>query len=83
MAMVPFVTDLINDLLVSRRVFSGLFIFGGAKRYVNIINRFNINVKVSRLAQQTVVKFMADVSALHVKFLALLKAGLVPSVVIV
>lgn len=67
----PFVADLINDLLVSRRDFSGLFVYGGPKRFVNIISRFDVSVKDCNKGRETVVNFMSEVDVIFTRFMAL------------
>lgn len=66
-------TTLINDLLVARRPFAGLFVFGGAKRFLNIINNFNITVKEKGSAQNTAVRFMSEVALLNARFHSIVK----------
>lgn len=70
MEMGPFVATLINDLLVARRTFAGLVVFGGDKRYANILNNSNITTKEKNLTKSTAVRFMADVSTFHARFLS-------------
>lgn len=63
-----FVTDLINDLLVSRSAFSGLFVYGKASRFVNVINRFNIFKKDLAEAKGTAVNFFSDLGVVIGQF---------------
>nr|QHA33718.1 RdRp [Pisingos virus] len=69
----PFVTDLINDLLVSRRVFSGLFVFGNLKRYVNIVNKFSVTRADCLKGRERLDTFISDLSNLKSRFLNIIK----------
>lgn len=64
----PFVTDLVNDLLASRSAFSGLFIYGKASRFANIINRFNVFKKDLAEAKETAIDFFADMGEIVAKY---------------
>nr|UUV42307.1 MAG: putative RNA dependent RNA polymerase [Hattula totivirus 1] len=67
----PFVADLINDLLVSRNAFSGIFVYGGAKRFYNVINKFDITRKDQAIAKDVALGFISDLSSLKAKFLSI------------
>lgn len=65
--------DLINDLLVNGRGFSGIFVFGGVKRFLNVINRFDITKKDMPLAKNVALGFISDLSSIKIKFFNIVK----------
>lgn len=53
-------TDINNKCLISRSVFSGIFIYGGYSRFCSIVSKFNIFRADLARAEPLVSKFLID-----------------------